>query len=194
MVDYLTTNWTEKIKTNPVANLILNNNFVKYKIGSLNEITGIRGTANNLKMPSKRQRFLRTSDNAYKNTSNKKTIRARILDDFGDVINPVDPNAAPGDDDDDEEENNNDNVVAEHDAMVIDADPEVEVDFVPGFYTFGQEEYEDTEPDPNADMWANTYVKDYINIHHSKLRPCYVSALSSRPLEIKPPSVFFSDV
>ena len=44
-------------------------------------------------------------------------------------------------------------------------------------------------------MWDNTYVKDYINIHHPKLVPdYYIQALKQQPLVIKPPSVFFSDV
>ena len=41
--------------------------------------------------------------------------------------------------------------------------------------------------------WDNTYVKDYINIHHPKLLPdYYIQALKGQPLIIKPPSVFFS--
>ena len=44
-------------------------------------------------------------------------------------------------------------------------------------------------------MWDNTYVKDYINIHHPKLLPdYYIQALKQQPLQIKPPSVFFSDI
>ena len=44
-------------------------------------------------------------------------------------------------------------------------------------------------------MWDNTYVKDYINIHHPKLLPdYYIQAMKQQPLQIKPPSVFFSDV
>ena len=44
-------------------------------------------------------------------------------------------------------------------------------------------------------MWDNTYVKDYLNIHHPKLLPdYYIQALKQQPLQIKPPSVFFSDV
>ena len=43
-------------------------------------------------------------------------------------------------------------------------------------------------------MWANVFVDDYIHIHHPKIRHDYVSALAGRGLQIKPPSVFFSDV
>ena len=52
-------------------------------------------------------------------------------------------------------------------------------------------EYEELQ---GGDMWANTYVDDYINIHHSKIRHDYISLITGRPLQIKPPSVFFSDV
>ena len=72
MADYLTTNWTEKIKTNPVANLILNNNFVKYKVGSLNEVRQIKvRNGKDIKLISERDSFIRTSDNVYKNTPSK---------------------------------------------------------------------------------------------------------------------------
>ena len=46
----------------------------------------------------------------------------------------------------------------------------------------------------SSGYWDNTYVKDYINIHHPKLRPNFVQALANIPLRIKEPSVFFSDL
>ena len=38
----------------------------------------------------------------------------------------------------------------------------------------------------------NTYVKDYLNIHHPSIRVDLTSSLTNQPLQIKPPPVFFS--
>ena len=48
--------------------------------------------------------------------------------------------------------------------------------------------------DPNGDMWAGVYIDNYTNIHHPKLREDYIQYITNKPLQIKPPSVFFSDV
>ena len=46
----------------------------------------------------------------------------------------------------------------------------------------------------SSGMWDNVYVDDFINIHHPKLRGHYIDSLTGRPVQIKPPSVFFSDM
>ena len=46
----------------------------------------------------------------------------------------------------------------------------------------------------SSGMWDNVYVKDFININHPKLRSHYISALTSKPVQIAEPSVFFSDI
>ena len=69
------------------------------------------------------------------------------------------------------------------DAVLLEGDDAVDEELI----YYGEEHV-------GGDMWANVYVDDYINIHHPKIRFDYISALASRPLQIKPPSVFFSDV
>ena len=54
--------------------------------------------------------------------------------------------------------------------------------------------FEGGEEGGSSGMWDNTYVKDFIHIHLPKQRVCHVSALSNAPLQVKPTSVFFSDV
>ena len=47
----------------------------------------------------------------------------------------------------------------------------------------------------NEDMDSivnNTYVKDYLNIHHPSIRVDLTSTLTNHPLLVKPPPVFFS--
>ena len=38
----------------------------------------------------------------------------------------------------------------------------------------------------------NTYVKDYLNIHHPSIRVDLTPSLTDHPLQVKPPPVFFS--
>ena len=54
--------------------------------------------------------------------------------------------------------------------------------------------FEGGEVGGSSGMWDNVYVKDFININHPKLRSHYISALTSKPVQIAEPSVFFSDV
>ena len=169
MADYLTTNWTEKIKSNPVANLVLNSNRTNLHHLSWKTIT---------------------NRNQYMQNGETKDIFA-----FGREAQTINQNQI------DWFKNNN---VSKQ--QVIQKIEQGQMPF--GFFGAVNDDGEAPEVDPIdfydinqidenvevPDYWANTYVQDYINIDHPKLRPCYIQALSNSPLSIKPPSVFFSDV
>ena len=53
----------------------------------------------------------------------------------------------------------------------------------------GQEEY---EPEDFHSIMNNTYVKDYIHIHHPSIRGDWLQLITGKPLAIKPPPHFFS--
>ena len=53
----------------------------------------------------------------------------------------------------------------------------------------GKEEY---EPEDFNSIMNNTYVKDYIHIHHPSIRGDWLQLITGKPLAIKPPPHFFS--
>ena len=75
-----------------------------------------------------------------------------------------------------------------HDGGLFDSDNE-SLDMDEGYIV-----YENGEASYGGDMWANTYVKDFINIHHPKQRAHVIDRISRNPLSVKGPSIFFSDV
>ena len=159
MADYLTTNWTEKIKSNPVANLILNNNSATFKVRTLSKNASVAvGKV-------KQMQFNVGNENA------QGIAEIQALDSLIEAFRGAKPDT---------------NVYANDEAK----EEAVEAALQKGIGTY--QDYDFTVND--GDYWANTYVQDYINIDHPKLRPCYIQALSNSPLSIKPPSVFFSDV
>ena len=181
MATYLNTNWTEKIKTNPVANRILNSNkttirpvafhFVdRYSttLGTLREDVdkGHREDVDIKKWEDFKQNYL-TNRQLRDKIEDKRRATRKERQKYFDEKGTYMPAAAPS-----------------HQWGMLPA-------WVYEAYENGQYDEENTRI---LDYWANTYVKDYINIDHPKLRPCYISAMSKNPLHIKPPSVFFSDV
>ena len=53
----------------------------------------------------------------------------------------------------------------------------------------GKEKY---EPEDFNSIMNNTYVKDYIHIHHPSIRGDWLQLITGKPLAIKPPPHFFS--
>ena len=161
MADYLTTNWTEKIKTNPVANLVLNSN--KQMLYS-----NLQGVLNH-------PREIKAGDGLFKDDE----IDIDIYHAF--TYNQDDFNKLK------------ERKFSEKQAIAVARQKINQGQSQP----FGIHFYTDVDEEGMVevpDYWANTYVQDYINIDHPKLRPCYIQALSNSTLSIKPPSVFFSDV
>ena len=193
MAHFLTTNWTDKIKTNPVANMILNSNranmyrmkiynlgfvppkgklitkgFIKYWQDEHIKSEGVFDVKG-----KKRMEGLYPSPAEYVQSYNSAIIAQRKEDEEKSGIE-----VKVDDYDDDASDLDNEYVDA------IDADK----DGVGPDLRYVDDEWQE------GDMWANTYVDDYINIHHPKLRPEYITLITGRPLQIKPPSVFFSDL
>ena len=257
MSHFLTTNWTEKIKTNPVANLLLNSNRVRSWTVTTRHLTHVPAkghiTPSYIKQHSwdiglgfKDERAknellsildseleFRKRFNAHRDSIEQMNKLGMIIppereqgigygykgfarakdggkdgvmlgdgmdNNGGDVAVGTGPKKKySGDkleiDDDGMERKENEN--DEYDdfdvsAPPLDSDTEsvVEDDELKHAESFG---YEDEEY-VGGDMWANMYVKDFINIHHPKNRVHAIDNITRRPLHIKPPSVFFSDV
>ena len=216
MAHFLTTNWTEKIKTNPVANMILNSNrpsvyhillrtlthhppkgryltdeyFKKYLLNdnARYDVLDEEQLEKIKKTYADREEFKKTYNSAILAQRLEKMeqdgIDAGIVGGDGDVN--VVANANDDEDDlfGDEEKEEKD---VEYEALV-ESGEFGEDDVAPEILDVIQEEK------VGGDMWANVFVNDYINIHHPKLRYDYISAMTGKPLQIKPPSVFFSDV
>ena len=232
MVDYLTTDWNHKIKTNPVANLILNSNNSGKKIRIQHRTLANLGDIGlgRFRLPYdwgrtvgqpvwltenefnylERSNNPRTSSLQYMSDDQKDAIRDRwafpLLQEHDDAIDKrrkeilrrakiiakdrklsktktrkflkaVDVNKV-GDDDE-----------FKRDGVFKRTPTEIDDELGRGM------PYHDVlETADDTDYWANCYVKDFINIQHPKLRNCHVSALSTRQVDIKPPSVFFSDI
>ena len=196
MAHFLTTNWTDKIKTNPVANMILNSHRPKLYRIQLQELTArpakgklmtnaflneyLSGPVRDETVDE--EKFLEVKG-TYATVSERQLAHNTVIlaerasadekkDDDDDVVIALGGAggiAAPLDDND-----------------LKDADEYGELDGEDPLLTY--------EEMKGGDMWANTYVDDYINIHHPKLRHDYITLITGRPLQIKPPSVFFSDV
>ena len=273
MADYLKTNWTDKIKTNPVANMILNgkkreatymvdvrqilkiprkglldiNTLYKHSKEAPGIITYDKWTGDDYKNGQNFDQFLQ-NQNRQRNKKFAKKVRDRAKrrqarrrereresairinnnnnNNNNDNENIIDSEqAVPMVNTNLQDQENNANVAArkgaigrneqeaaehhsqgdvniEHsgqsigNAIVIDDASDVSSD----------NELVDVEDDNviigfdgglkggSSGMWDNVYVKDFININHPKLRSHYIHALTSKPLQIKEPSVFFSDV
>ena len=223
MAHFLTTDWTKKIKTNPVANMILNSHRPKLYDIKLYQLSHHPGPGKKI---SKRffhkykgsavrddtlteERFKDNFETAYASFPQyEQSYNSAIDAAKGIVAGQGDENANDGDDvavvairggagagagQGDENANENDNAAIVLDGEKKDDDDDgdaVEIDY----------DNDDVQPiyevdeRVGGDMWANVFVDDYINIHHPKLRYDYISALASKPLQIKQPSVFFSDV
>ena len=231
MAHFLTTNWTQKIKTNPVANMILNskrpksyrvamrkltkrpgegklmtNRFMaqflgpeedveivdeeefKAKLETYATIPQRREVHNKIIMAKRQEDELKLAEEAKKDGAGDGSGIA--LGDAGDVAVVVGGAGDGGDDDDVDDEDDDDVLGAVKKYNDNDFDDAVSVDS-----EYGSEEYlVDGEEIIGGDMWENVYVDDYINIHHPKLRPHFIDLISQKPLQIKSPSVFFSDV
>lgn len=201
MAHFLTTDWTHKIKTNPVANMILNSNQAKNYRVTLRELRAVPGKGKLMTDAFLRKYLspeyvrdeivdsegLEKIRNAYATPSQRQEAHNKIIlasrggaevemkddDDVGIVaVGGAAGRVVKVDDND------------FSDAVEYDSDDEID----------GEDILLSYEQASGSDMWANTYVDDYINIHHPKIRHDYVSALTGKPLQIKPPSVFFSDL
>ena len=173
-MDYLTTNWRDKMQTNPVANMILNN--PRNKIGSVTKIRGLP------RLPADRdvvprdfvqyhgdQHIALINDMGFKRPNDALFIAAKeeypTQTELMNAINRI-RRANPG-------------------------RPWNEI---------AEEKYREGRWIEIADvwgkkqMWTKTFVNDYINIDHPKRRVHLIDAIANKPLQIKPPSVFFSDV
>ena len=173
-MDYLTTNWRDKMQTNPVANMILNNPKhkigYKFKIRSLTHLPGGRAAAARDfveyygdPMIGLRDNvdFVPINDPLFKITKEQYPTQTELLN----AINRLRrANAGRNWDD------------------------------------YAEEKYKDGHWIEIADvwgkkqMWTKTFVNDYINIDHPKRRVHLIDAIANKPLQTKPPSVFFSDV
>ena len=167
-MDILTTNWTDKIKSNPVANSILNTNHVVYTRVLLDKV-----------LRSERQ--IQNTGYGTEIILDAGLPRQVWYDKDGAEYNDMKKNIP--------DEQNAINAFRYLTDQTRRRGGDVGRVFVPYHIDMGNHREVDEQ-----DYWANTYVQDYINIEHPKERLCYVSALSSAPLQIKPPSVFFSDV
>ena len=228
MAHFLTTDWTHKIKTNPVANMILNSHRPKLYRMKLHEITHHpeEGSYMSRAFVSKystveRDEILTAED--FKNATDTWATIPEYLETYNSVIQAdEDGDEKKGDDDDvaivvrkigdkgdgdkgkikGKEKGGIVGVAAHPVAKKKDGDGIVNVEVkrkatLENAQELDEDEYElalSYEELQGGDMWANTYVNDYINIHHPKIRMDYVTALTGRPLQIKQPSVFFSDV
>ena len=159
-MNYLTTNWTEKMKSNPVANKILNKKKRKYYHMIIYPFTGQNDLNEDDKFDTG---FLLETNRGWFNEKGRDNMRFSEKFKSKAEIENMDLTNVPNEYDDEED----------HKLVYINNEKE----------EIHRQKY-----------FAHTYVNDYINIHHPKERICYVSALSSKPLSIKPPSVFFSDV
>ena len=251
MAHFLTTNWTEKIKTNPVANLILNNNKKppKYRIRlqTLTHKPGPKKYAtgaflNKFLGPVGRDDIV-TAEELEPITAVYPT-RGEYMESYNSAIKAVlkeeaEKKVGDGDDDDD--------VVVASVGRPSGRDPALEPVHVGPLRVGGAKagiglardskaqdaevarmkksgivvakksaidnidhknfddavEYDSDDSAPEIldvdeinqnSMWDNVYVNDYIHIQHPKIRYDYINALAGKPLQIKPPSVFFSDV
>ena len=157
-MDYLTTNWTEKMKTNPVANMVLNGRprMLPFEFRKLTSMDNFEQDPN-----TGYDRISKWDALESKYIPENKWLRTMFHNMNEDYILQMEP--------DDVEE-------------LVEADKAIYI------------AHDMNQPPIDSDPWDNVYVKDYINIHHPKLRPCLISALNGKPLQIKPPSVFFSDV
>ena len=242
MADYLTTNWNHKIKTNPVANLILNSNmpsklyYVRKKgIDNVADITRNRDggrtvsrgwmTENEFfdflrqeQRPSKHfLQSMRRDDkiNIYNRWMYKKIVEHEKAHDKRKKQMIIEARELLENDKDmnNNNNNNNDNNINIDDAIEEYTQEEDNFDVTdhddrykrmgifrksPADITQeigqGMPYYEVEDIRDDTGYWDNVYVKDFINIQHPKLRNCHVSALSTRQVDIKPPSVFFSDI
>ena len=191
MVDYLTTNWTEKIKNNPVANKILNKNkipAVRYRstridthsFGAGNIVTDLHGPNLGGGIFTDPQIFAKKNfskiqgQKIHSGEWNVSDTKQRIMDIHNTKQKKVnDWNA---------------NLDFLNDFMEYKDD-------IP--WTEMPDYYHELIPSgmiEDDDYWQNMYVNDFINIHHPKLRIDHIQALSSQPLHIKEPSTFFSDI
>ena len=184
-MDYLTTNWTEKIKTNPVANKILNGN----KSQTIRHVSLARASEYNFE------------DNELDDIDMNDIVRNEInMNDWNafvsqhnteeQIINKIQKRYRGRRNQMQRRRNNNkDPEVQQQEFEKMHDDKYGGYGILPAwFYDYNPDE------EKRSTYWDNVYVKDYINIAHPKLRTCYVSAMSKNPLQIKPPSVFFSDV
>ena len=212
MAHFLSTNWTEKIKTNPVANMILNSHRPKLYRVKLHQLTHNPAEGDYItsgfinKFTDKDVRDEIITAKQFKRTRRAYSTIPEYIRSYNSVV------AADDDSDDD------DVAVAAvrggagvgDKGQVFDGPAKdekgimgVEVKRKPDLdkaREIDEDDYDDEnlllsyEELQGGDMWANTYVNDYINIHHPRIRIDYVTALTGKPLQIKPPSVFFSDV
>ena len=210
MAHFLTTNWTEKIKTNPVANMILNSHRPKlYNIrlyglshhppkgkkmtkDFINKYQGRPVREETLNEEDFKEFISKYASFDQRIKSHDSVVAAQQLEliakDGGDA-GIAGSGIAVGDDDDVVVVADRGSGEEEKGEIVGDGAIKLEGDDLenePYIY-----HYEETR---GGDMWENVFVDDYINIHHPKLRYDYISALTGKPLQIKPPSVFFSDV
>ena len=181
MATYLNTNWTDKIKTNPVANKILNSNkttirpVVFHYVHEYDRNSG--RLAEDRDAAHRADVDLKKWDIFKQNNQTNRQLVERIMDKR---------NATR-----EERQQHYNNTGKDW--------PEAAKDnqwgMLPAWTYYADEDGDYDEHNVTIqDYWSNVYVKDFINIDHPKLRPCYVSAMSRNPLQIKPPSVFFSDV
>ena len=167
MSHLLTTDWTTKIKSNPVANKILNKN--RYP-----------------PPPS----FSKVKKNLWSNWSQPQTKFDYGLNDAGSTFN-----FGLNDDNDDARSSSRYSELGWDFTMNHHIDRYAERNQEEEYYKqYDEVDDHDDNGFKHGNYWDNTYVQDMINIHHPKIRPCYVAALRGQPVGVKPPSVFFSDV
>ena len=241
MAHYLTTNWTEKIKNNPVANMVLNSKNYKIWNVTLRSLThappfGHKMTEEFIQKHSTDQVFTFESENRKQHFVERFETQPEVIQMFNDrnrvggyvkskrvkrrqqrqrqreQIDIMGMLAAGDDVDVVANEGDDVGIVGvpqrnrgkdEIDADANDDDEDEGPD-VGGLLFYDEDDLESLdeddlqivyEDDPvTGDMWANMYVKDFINIHHPKQRVHIIDRIKTSPLSVKPPSVFFSDI
>ena len=164
MNDIFTTNWHNKMKTNPTANLILNNNrtTIRKNIFDYTELNKHRFDANTGEIDLFPFQQFKGAD-LYADTLS-------ILLQTGQITT---------------KEQLKEKILKSGDYMDVWS-------FTGKKYWDPESLHEYEVPDPEADMWANVYIDNYTHIHHPKLRPHLIDIITKQPLNIKEPSVFFS--
>ena len=174
-MDYLTTNWRDKMQTNPVANMILNN--PRNKIGYITKVRGLT------QLPANRDVVARDFVEYHGDP------QIALISDRSGVIPINDPLFT---------------IAKEHyptQTELLNAINRLRrANAGRNWNDYAEEKYKEGQWIEISDvwgkkqMWNKTFVNDYINIDHPKRRVHLIDAIANKPLQIKPPSVFFSDV
>ena len=165
------TNWTEKMKTNATANRILNTPIGDSTFFSPPDFDGVK------RYKVKVGQFDGQFDDQSSDEKASEELKPKFTNITYDTMTETQYNARK----------------SQYDALLK---PEHITKKTPGkqVILLDLEEIEATkaEESDSYSIMNNTYVKDYIHINHPSIRQDWTSALTNKPLLIKPPPFFFS--